>query len=213
MKKARDTGEILKVKQFILDSALEIIQKDGLGALTMRNLGSKTRMTEPNIYNYFSGKDEIYLTLVGQGFQTLLNVLIEANDENTPPFERARRIIIAYIEFGIYNKALYDAMFSFSNQRYPEYKAASVSKLLDIENNLITEIFHTGLDILRNIIPEGIGDTPQNYNEILIHIWILLHGLISLNNKEINMFVSEMIESEYKSMVDIILQLLFAKNP
>lgn len=59
MKLSRDHTEIERLKGRILDSALDIIIHVGMDGLTMRKLAAKMGMTAPNLYNYFSGKDEI----------------------------------------------------------------------------------------------------------------------------------------------------------
>jgi AcrR family transcriptional regulator len=88
MKTARGKAEISQIRKNILEKALDIIAAKGLDGLTMRSLAKKTGMTAPNLYNYFSSKDEIYIHLVIQGFEMLYQDLKTAHQENQNPLDR-----------------------------------------------------------------------------------------------------------------------------
>src|SRR6056297_2074810 len=90
MKPARSKKEIEKIRQAILEQALDIIVEQGLESLTMRSLAGRLEMTAPNLYNFFSGKDEIYLSLVVKGFEMLYGTLEAAATNAGTPADRAR---------------------------------------------------------------------------------------------------------------------------
>ena len=78
MKTARNEKEVEQVRQKILEGALEIIVKEGFDSLTMRKLGTRIGMTAPNIYNYYAGKDALYISIVIAGFEMLHRALQKA---------------------------------------------------------------------------------------------------------------------------------------
>jgi AcrR family transcriptional regulator len=80
MKKPRDIKEVEGIQGRILQAALGIIVQEGFPALTMRRLASTIGMTAPNIYNYYKSKDELYITLVIQGFEMLQRELMAVYD-------------------------------------------------------------------------------------------------------------------------------------
>ena len=77
-KKARTPEEIEEVKQRILEKALELIGEDGYRSFSMRKLASKLNMTATPIYGYYKNKDEIYISVLLQGFETLYQILSDA---------------------------------------------------------------------------------------------------------------------------------------
>src|SRR5215216_280832 len=54
--------------QTILDTARDIMREEGVAALSMQELARRMDMRAPSLYNYFSGKTEIYDTLFRLGF-------------------------------------------------------------------------------------------------------------------------------------------------
>ena len=121
MKAARSPEEIEQIRHTILDQALDIIVDQGLDDLTMRNLAGRLKMTAPNIYNYYSGKDEIYLSLVVKGFEMLQAVLLQADSSAGGWRSRARAMIAAYLKFGLDHSRYYDIMFVLPTPKYNDY--------------------------------------------------------------------------------------------
>ncbi|MDV7401519.1 helix-turn-helix domain-containing protein, partial [Arthrospira platensis SPKY1] len=77
MRPVRPRQEVEALKQNILNTALKIITQEGFDSLTMRRLGRELGMTAPNLYNYYRSKDEIYMTLMLQGFMQLKQALMQ----------------------------------------------------------------------------------------------------------------------------------------
>jgi AcrR family transcriptional regulator len=53
-----------EVRQKILDAAAEEFYQNGYEKAVMRSIASSAGVTAGNIYSYFKGKDELYMTLV-----------------------------------------------------------------------------------------------------------------------------------------------------
>jgi AcrR family transcriptional regulator len=101
MKKPRDANEIKNIQGRILEAALDIIVQEGYPALTMRRIASKIGMTAPNIYNYYKSKDELYISLVIQGFEILQRELNSVYEAHEDPVVRGAALARAYIKFGL----------------------------------------------------------------------------------------------------------------
>ena len=63
----------------ILDAAIELIERDGPGALSMRRLGSRLGVEGMAIYHHFAGRDEL-LSAIGDRLLTPLHALDPAGD-------------------------------------------------------------------------------------------------------------------------------------
>lgn len=202
MKAARSIDELEQVREKILDAALHIIINEGFEAFTMRKLASRIGMSAPNIYNYFSSKDELYITIVIKGFEMLHESLKNAYEGSLDPFIRARCLIDAYMTFGMENSAYYDIMFTRATPKYNDYVGTPYEKLSEVEYGISMEIARLAMSALRDLI----GDNAASENEIVmknvVKVWGILHGMISLNNSRIIGYVAHSADQVYEQIID-----------
>jgi len=206
MKAARSPEEIEQIRNTILDQALDIIVDQGLDDLTMRNLAGRLKMTAPNIYNYYSGKDEIYLSLVVKGFEMLHAALQKADDSSKDMKGRARAMIEAYLKFGIDHSRYYDIMFVLPTPKYNDYQGTPHEELSETELQLSMEIAGMADQIIREIY--GSSADNNTVTRRLIQVWSLLHGMISLHNSQVAAYVAEDILSIYSRTIDELTELV-----
>jgi AcrR family transcriptional regulator len=97
--------------QSILDAARAIMREEGVAALSMQELARRLEMRAPSLYNYFSGKTEIYDTLFRLGF-TMYDVHIkELMKASTGLRDELRINIEGYMSFALENPDLYQLCF------------------------------------------------------------------------------------------------------
>ena len=70
-----DAAEFQEKKELIVDIAAEIIMENGYQSLSMRNIGAKIGMTAANLYNYYSNKDELNISIRTRAGKILFNDL------------------------------------------------------------------------------------------------------------------------------------------
>ncbi len=209
MKTPRDTVEIEKIKEKILEGALEIIVNDGFNALTMRHLGKKIGMTAPNIYNYFSNKDEIYITLVIRGFEKLLRELETVYNNFDDPVERIRSLLGTYLSFGMNNISYYDIMFTRPTPKYDDYVGTPHEKLSEIEYKMSMDIAMLAMKALQDALGQDTLITEKDALMRVVEVWSLLHGMITLHNSKIVTYVVPNVEEVYKKLLDELLDRVF----
>lgn len=210
MKTARNKKEVEKVRQNILECALDIITKEGLNSLTMRSLGSRIGMTAPNIYNYFSGKDALYISLVIRGFEMLRDDLDAAYKRYDDPILRARDLISAYMSFGMNNPRYYDIMFTRPTPKYNDYLGTPYEKLSEVEYKISMSIAELAMKSTAEIL--GKDADSETIKMRVIQIWSFLHGMVSLYNSHVVSYVAENIEDIYKKTVDELMDFLTIKK-
>ncbi|MBI5841431.1 MAG: TetR/AcrR family transcriptional regulator [Chloroflexi bacterium] len=97
--------------QSILDAARAIMREEGVAALSMQELARRMDMRAPSLYNYFSGKMDIYDTLFRLGFGLYDEYLTEKLIASTGWRDELRIIIESYISFALENPELYQLCF------------------------------------------------------------------------------------------------------
>lgn len=199
MKTARNEKEIEEVRQKILEGALEIIVKEGFDSLTMRKLANRTGMTAPNIYNYYSGKDALYISIVIAGFEMLHHDLSKAYRSSGDAIERARAMIKAYINFGMEKPSYYDIMFTRPTPKYNDYLGTPHEALSEVEYRISMEIVDLALKATRAII--GKDHDAEQVRMRVIQIWSLLHGMVTLHNSQVVSYVADNTEAVYDKIV------------
>lgn len=95
----------------ILDTSRAIMREEGVAALSMQELARRMDMRAPSLYNYFSGKMEIYDALFRLGFNLWRETVEKAAQESTSLQDEIRNIIEGYMSFALENPELYQLCF------------------------------------------------------------------------------------------------------
>ena len=179
---------------------MDIIIIKGLDGLTMRNLAQKTGMTAPNLYNYFSNKDEIYIHIVICGFEMLYADLKAACDLHEDKTIRLRAMINAYMTFGINKPRYYDIMFTRPTPKYNDYIGTPMERISEIEYKISMDIVTLAIKTASDVMGPTVGEALLTQR--LVQIWSLMHGMITLNNSQVMGYVAASAEQIYKKIID-----------
>ena len=76
----------------ILDAALDVFSTHGYRGATLDQIAAAAGLSKPNILYYFSGKEEIHVTLLGSLLDTWLDPLKQMNPDGEPLDE-----VLAYV--------------------------------------------------------------------------------------------------------------------
>ena len=72
----------------ILEAAWELARRDGIAALSLRELASRVGMRAPSLYTYFSSKNDLYDAMYRQGMQQYADAM-----QSTPSGRDAREAL------------------------------------------------------------------------------------------------------------------------
>jgi AcrR family transcriptional regulator len=97
--------------QTILSTARAIMREEGVAALSMHEIARRMDMRAPSLYNYFSGKMEIYDALFRLGFTLYDEHLTELLKESKGWHDELRIHIESYMSFAMKNPELYQLCF------------------------------------------------------------------------------------------------------
>ena len=185
----RKKEEIEEVRNKILDYALNIICNEGYESLTMRKLGDRMGCAAKTIYNYYNGKEEIYIRILIKGFQALNERADEALKGVVDPVEKLRLLCNVYISFGLDNVYYYNLMFSWDVPKYTSYlgtyfeSAAKEEKDIAMYYAAISEAAISEALSGKSSCGNGRGGKVSKKEAIfhLVRLWSALHGYVSLH--------------------------------
>ncbi|WP_280200803.1 TetR/AcrR family transcriptional regulator [Nocardia cyriacigeorgica] len=96
--------------RLIVDTARRLAEDEGWAAVTTRRLAALIEYSQPVLYSHFANMEAIANAVAMEGFAELATTLAEAR-ANAAPEQVAHRIAQAYVDFGVRQPAVYDAMF------------------------------------------------------------------------------------------------------
>lgn len=82
----------------ILDAAWELAQREGIAAITLRDLARRVDMRAPSLYTYFTSKHALYDAMFAEGAQQLADALSQRR-EAANPCETLRARVRLFVAF------------------------------------------------------------------------------------------------------------------
>jgi AcrR family transcriptional regulator len=93
----------------ILDVAWEIARRDGLAALTLREVADRVGMRPPSLYSHFDSKNAVYDAMFGEAWQGLIDTF-EAHGARSEPRRELLRQAETFFDFAVADLARYQLM-------------------------------------------------------------------------------------------------------
>jgi AcrR family transcriptional regulator len=177
--------EIDSTRERILDTALDIIIKEGFHNLSVRKIASRLGVTATTIYNYYTNKDEINLMIRIRGFEKLYDLLTK----RSAPFDdiegKFKTMVRAYIEFGLTNPSYYDIMFNLHTPKYLDYVGTDIEPLAHKEKQNALKCLSLFMEPISAYIPSKGKRKDQFVLYEVVKSWSDLHGIITLCNSRL----------------------------
>ncbi len=158
------------LKNALMATALEQISRNGVRALSLRDVARRTGVSHTASYRHFSSKESLLAAIAEQGFRRLsaamrAATLLHAND----PVAALQASGVAYVEFGVSYPEHLSVMFSVQipHENYPALAATSKEAYA-----LLTSIVHDGLQA------GGLRGTDER--TVTLAAWSIVHGLSQL---------------------------------
>jgi AcrR family transcriptional regulator len=168
----RRERERAAARESILSAARELARREGWDAVTMRRLAEEIEYSANFAYRYFTGRDDILLALVRDGFVRLRDAMATAAQLPTSASaDRAsdteasavRRAGHAYLDFALTEPDLYQLMYGLGGVRVP-----------------VTDTWTDGQavgDVLTGLLAVAGDRQPERH---VLQLWATAHGLIAL---------------------------------
>lgn len=153
------------LRQAALTAARQVVEGDGAGALTLREVARLTGVNHRALYRHFADRDDLVAALAADGFHRLRDSLNAAESGAGS----ANAVFAGYVRFALDNPALYGLMFSMSGQaflRHPVLAPAVAG---------VTDLCQTAFR--RPDDPPGFS---QGLRDRVMAAWGQAHGLVDL---------------------------------
>jgi AcrR family transcriptional regulator len=152
-------------RERIVELSREIVEREGVEALTIRRVAEAVGRTQPAVYQHFASKDELLAELVVSGFLLLLQSLERARSGKRRALSA---IVAAYVAFGTQRPRLYSVMFVDP----PAVAFAAGTKT--------PAPAHAAFGLIARAIAADSGRDPLKLETVTETAWSALHGLVSL---------------------------------
>lgn len=142
----------------IVEAAWEIARRDGLDAVTLRDVAARVGMQPPSLYSHFASKNAIYDAMFGAAWTEYLEI-VRGQEGRLPkaPRKALLTMLQTFVDFAVADLARYQLM----NQRMvagfepsPESYAPSVEVLATFHRHLtaigVTE--HADMDLCTALV-------------------------------------------------------------
>ena len=191
------------LKNALIEAGIEILAKDGLGALSLREVARQAGVSHTAPYAHYADKQALIAAIATAGYEKLFARLADVVQQNqATPAQQLAEAGWAYLEFAFEEPDHFKITFSDVVEKEKDYPAfVEISqKSFKLVVMIIEACQQTG------VLPAGPSDL------IAVSVWSLLHGLASLILEE---QISHTILDRYtlQDMLVTSLNLMTENNP
>lgn len=186
------------LKEELLQTALEMIDTDGLESITLRDLTQRLGTSRTAVYRHFASKEALILGVIEKGYEHLSLLFTPIfQDRSHSVEERFETMGRAYLDFAIKHPNLYRLLFGdkFRQEREEicDYKDETQAAGLYALIGLLTEAQEEGIIAHENPMVQA------------AMVWASIHGLASLLIDG-HLLMSENIEAIYEYSIGVLLK-------
>lgn len=162
-------------KEQILNTARELLLRDGHNAVSMNRIARKAELSVGTLYLYFASREELFATLQEEGLDLLYERIREASDKKGSPEKRLHHIATAYRIFSEEQKNYFDIINSFLTSQdivfSPEMKAR-----VDMHgDNILSCVDEVMRELAKEVQVEVEQDTIRRSS---LTFWGNIHGVL-----------------------------------
>ncbi|MBD3810444.1 MAG: TetR/AcrR family transcriptional regulator [Sulfuricurvum sp.] len=161
------------LKEALLSTALQMVEEEGLDAITLREITQRLGTSRSAVYRHFESKEDLIKGVIKQGYAQMDELFTPIfRDQSRSVEERFERMSRAYLEFAIEHPNLYRLLFG---ERFREEREGIC--------DYCEETQATGLYALIGLLLEAQeGEIVAKVDPMIqaATIWASVHGLASL---------------------------------
>lgn len=186
------------LKESLVETALEMIDKEGLESVTLRDLAQRLGTSRTAIYRHFDSKEALILGVIQKGYEQLDLMFTPIFQDTTLSvavrFERMGR---AYLDFAIAHPNLYRLLFG---DKYRQER----EEICDYKDENQATGLYALIGLLIEAQEEGII-ARENPMIQAATVWASIHGLASLLIDG-HLMMSDNMEAIYEYSIGVLLK-------
>ncbi|HOO73608.1 MAG TPA: TetR/AcrR family transcriptional regulator [Spirochaetota bacterium] len=204
-KKQRTPEEIEQVKTGILQHAVNLMNEVGYHDFSMRKLAREMKVTTPTLYSYYRNKEELYLSMLTEGFSRLYVFLLNGYEKSKNPFMRLRALSDAFVEFGLSSYNFYNLMSTWHVPHFDAYRGTDMEPAARNLFDISFKVMNLCIKTIRERAGKNYILKAKDARLMLVFFWSVLHGYIaSQHNALLNYLPGGSPVSLKKEMIDVI---------
>ena len=171
----RKQRELYEREQLILDTAQHIMNREGIGGLTMERIATEIEYSKGTVYNHFASKEDILGAISSRCMNKLVELFTRASHYCGNNRERISALVIAH--------SLYARLHPVEVQNMQIIKSKDIrERISPTKQEEILQLEQKVTGIALNIIKDAMveGDIPANENHapdgILLGLWSMSYG-------------------------------------
>ncbi|MHC3993509.1 TetR/AcrR family transcriptional regulator [Thiomicrolovo sp. ZZH C-3] len=161
------------VKESAIETALEMLESEGLEAITLRELSARIGASRTAIYRHFENKEALIREVILSGFERFdaffIDIFAKAEVDVLARFTMMGR---AYLAFAVNNPQLYRVLFGPTVRQERE-------EVCDLEDAEKATGFHALVHLIEAGQHEGVFKKGDPFL-LAATVWSTVHGLASL---------------------------------
>lgn len=173
MAPALNDSEFEAFRDSLCDGAIRVVARDGIGALTLRQLASEVGCSRQTPYRYFRNKDELLEEMYVRCHDVFIRYCEDAVAGVTDPREKLRTIRDVYLRFYRDEPDVYSVLFG----TMPPIPMPRVAEQTMYEHNRLRSFFEEA-------IAEGIVEGDSGSLAYLF--WSAIDGLAKLQSEDVD---------------------------
>lgn len=158
------------LREALLDASLQLIEAEGIGAVSLRRVAREAGVSPGAPYHHFADRAALLASLSARGYQLVTDDFAAARATAGSPVQALTAIIRAYVGFAQRQPAYFRLMFRpelWDPAKHPETKAAMHAASWHLE------------EAVRDCVATGVIP-PERSDALELAVWSLGHGLASL---------------------------------
>lgn len=160
-----------KVRADILETAWQLVMKDGWQSLSIRRIADAIEYSAPVIYDHFESKEAILEEFAKDGFRRLSKKIQQAKMKSADPAEQLRTIANAYWNFAFKNKEYFQLMYGVG------MPGCEIKKCFPERADFRDLVMEPIAAIISKSADPGTNPCLKYYT-----YWSILHGLVAIKN-------------------------------
>lgn len=186
------------LKEELLQTALEMIDTDGLDSITLRDLTQRLGTSRTAVYRHFASKEALILGVIEKGYENLDLIFTPIFQDHIQSVdERFNAMGRAYLEFAIEHPNLYRLLFGDTYHQERE-------EICDYRDESQATGLYALIGLLLEAQEEGIIASVDPMIQAAM-VWASIHGLASLLIDG-HLMMSDNMEAIYEYSIGVLLK-------